>query len=165
MYLNWWRHTLSESTRSTKSGFFFFFKHYCTFTRELTQLEWRSPSSQQMKLCSSMWTGHLGDTVRAQKIRQEIQTRADDPRKCEFRRYPQTCFWARVRNTWGGSWSLPAPVCHISEGYSPGLQQNGSGEQRFHSDMQKPGHNPVKALWFTWMWVFNVVNSIYECKV
>lgn len=147
MYLNWWRHTLSENTRNKKSVFLFFFlKLCCTSTRQLTQLEWRSPSSQQMKLCSSMWTVHLGDTAKAQTIRHEIKISADDQWKRKFRRYPQTCFWARVRSTWGGSWSLPAPVCHISGGYSPGLQQDGSGEQRSHSGMQKPGHNPVKAL-------------------
>ena len=143
MYLNWWRHTLSENTSNKRSVFAFFFFFlillyiYKTSYSIRVKKSIKSADEALLQYVNSASGGH-GES---EKIRHEIKISADDQWKWKFRRYPQTCFWARVKSTWGDSWSLPALVCHTSGGYSPWLQQDGSGEQRSHSCMQAPAHN------------------------
>lgn len=64
MYLNWWRHTLSEAEKNPDIIFKsdFSSKMSDSNIRLLTLLKWRSPSAQQMKICSNMWTEHLEKT-------------------------------------------------------------------------------------------------------
>lgn len=104
--------------------------------RHLTRQEWRSPLTQLMKPCSSMWTEHLEDWHYRNNYGLLTCKWASDS-ECRYpgeRCYLQTCFWAHVRSPWGGSWSLTGPVCHIAAGCCPGTKQPGSEGQRIRSD-------------------------------
>lgn len=130
--------------------------------RCLTRLKWRSPSGQKMMPCSSMWTGHLKetemDTVETSfGFFKQLSKAGRAGAVAEMRVYLQTCFWAHVRNTWGGSWSLPGPVYHIATAGFPESRQVGSAGQTGQSGMDRKIHNPTSVLAPSKIWKTNQV--------
>lgn len=135
MYLNWWRHTLSGSGNRTILETFL----KTAFSSFTWRDESRMPYSTRVKKSINSAGEALFQYVNKASggdrdsgvsffylFCLNIMTGQNEGEGDGRRSYPRTCSSAHVGSTWGGSWSLPARVCHIAAGSCPRSKQGGS---------------------------------------